>query len=32
MESVLKPKLNDDLKNALRSGDKLVCSVLRMLL
>jgi uncharacterized protein YqeY len=32
MESVLKQKLNDDLKNALRSGDKLVCSVLRMLL
>jgi uncharacterized protein YqeY len=32
MGSVLKQKLNDDLKNALRSGNKLECSVLRMLL
>jgi uncharacterized protein YqeY len=32
MASVLKQKLNDDLKIALKSGDKLSCSVLRMLL
>jgi uncharacterized protein YqeY len=32
MESALKQKLNDDLKQALRSGNKLECSVLRMLL
>ena len=32
MPSLLKQKLNDDLKNALRSVDKLSCSVLRMLL
>ncbi len=32
MPSLLKQKLNDDLKNALRSGDKPSCSVLRMLL
>ncbi len=32
MGSVLKQKLNDDLKIALKSGDKLSCSVIRMLL
>jgi uncharacterized protein YqeY len=32
MTSVLKQKLNDDLRHALKSGDKLSCSVLRMLL
>jgi uncharacterized protein YqeY len=32
MESALKQKLNDDLKQSLRSGNKLECSVLRMLL
>ncbi|MDD4874227.1 MAG: GatB/YqeY domain-containing protein [Dehalococcoidales bacterium] len=32
MESAIKQKLSDDLKQALRSGDKLGCSVLRMLL
>ena len=32
MESSLKAKLNDDLRQALRSGDSLRCSVIRMLL
>jgi uncharacterized protein YqeY len=32
MESALKQKLNDDLKQSLRSGAKLECSVIRMLL
>ncbi|RJO63343.1 MAG: GatB/YqeY domain-containing protein [Dehalococcoidia bacterium] len=32
MESSLKTKLNDDLKQALRGGDSLRCSVIRMLL
>jgi len=32
MESPLKTKLNDDLRQALRSGDSLRCSVIRMLL
>jgi len=32
MESDLKQKLNDDLKHSLKSGNKLECSVLRMLL
>ena len=30
MEAVLKQKLFDDLKQALRSGDKLRCSVIRL--
>lgn len=32
MESSLKTKLNDDLRQALRGGDSLRCSVIRMLL
>ncbi|MFA5628754.1 MAG: GatB/YqeY domain-containing protein [Dehalococcoidales bacterium] len=32
MSADLKQKLNDDLKQALRSGDRLSCSVIRMLL
>ena len=32
MESVLKQKLNENLKIALKGGNKLECSVLRMLL
>jgi uncharacterized protein YqeY len=32
MPSLLKEKLNEDLKIALKSGDKLSCSVIRMLL
>ena len=32
MESSLKVKLNDDLRQALRGGDSLRCSVIRMLL
>jgi uncharacterized protein len=32
MESAIKQKLNDDLKQALKGGDRLGCSVLRMLL
>ncbi|MGA3093780.1 MAG: GatB/YqeY domain-containing protein [Dehalococcoidales bacterium] len=32
MESSLKTRLNDDLRQALRSGDSLRCSVIRMLL
>ena len=32
MDSPLKVKLNDDLKQALRGGDSLRCSVIRMLL
>jgi len=32
MESSLKAKLNDDLRQALRGGDSLRCSVIRMLL
>ncbi len=32
MESSLKKKLNDDLRQALRDGDSLRCSVIRMLL
>ncbi len=32
MEAALKQKLFDDLKKALRSGDKLRCSVIRMVM
>jgi len=32
MDAPLKTKLNDDLKGALRGGDSLRCSVIRMLL
>lgn len=32
MESSLKVKLNDDLRQAMRAGDSLRCSVIRMLL
>jgi uncharacterized protein YqeY len=32
MESSLKTRLNDDLRQALRGGDSLRCSVIRMLL
>ncbi len=32
MESTLKTRLNDDLRQALRGGDSLRCSVIRMLL
>jgi uncharacterized protein YqeY len=32
MDAPLKTRLNDDLKQALRSGDALRCSVIRMLL
>ena len=32
MESALKAKLNDDLRQALRGGDSLRCSVIRMVL
>jgi len=32
MESSLKTKLNDDLRQALRAGESLRCSVIRMLL
>jgi hypothetical protein len=32
MESALKIKLNEDLRQAMRSGDSLRCSVIRMLL
>ncbi len=32
MDSTLKTKLNDDLRQAMRSGDSLRCSVIRMLL
>ena len=32
MDSPLKVKLNDDLRQALRGGDSLKCSVIRMLL
>ncbi|MDD4924161.1 MAG: GatB/YqeY domain-containing protein [Dehalococcoidales bacterium] len=32
MSSILKQKLNEDLKHALKSSDKLSCSVIRMLL
>jgi uncharacterized protein YqeY len=32
MESSLKKKLNEDLRQALRNGDSLRCSVIRMLL
>jgi uncharacterized protein len=32
MDSALKVKLNDDLRQAMRAGDSLRCSVIRMLL
>ncbi len=32
MESVLKQRLNDELKESLKGGNKLKCSVIRMLL
>jgi hypothetical protein len=32
MDNILKTKLNDDLRQAMRNGDSLRCSVIRMLL